>query len=123
MKSSPIGKLYKYCLIFWLILIWFLSSLPADRLPKLDTLNLDKFLHISIYLIFSLLVYKNYCLGLFKSLNRQDLLLIAVVLASLDEAHQVFITNRSVSVFDLAANITGLSIGYFVFSGKRKQHD
>jgi len=100
----------------WLGIIWFISSLPAHSLPKIDVLNFDKLAHVIIYFILGVLIFKNYQLKLFGNLNRYYVLNIAVILASLDEAHQVFITNRSVSALDLSANIAGLVIAFFLFS-------
>ena len=98
----------------WLGIIWFISSLPAHRLPEIDILNFDKLAHIAVYFILGVLIFKNYKLGLFSNLNKYNVLNLAIILAALDEAHQVFITNRSVSVLDLSANIAGLIIAYFI---------
>ena len=110
--------LYKYAMFTWLGGIWFISSLPAQRLPQIDVLNFDKLAHVIVYLILGILIYKNFKLGLFGSLNKYELLNIAIILAALDEAHQVIIVNRTVSVFDLSANIAGLVIAYFIMSRK-----
>jgi VanZ family protein len=109
------GKnLLKYLMIFWLGLIWLLSSLPAYTLPKLDTFNLDKIAHVTVYFILGYLILLNYRYGLFKHISYQSVMLTAIILAALDESHQIFITNRSVSLLDLSANMTGLIIAYFV---------
>jgi VanZ family protein len=109
----------KYTMFIWIWVIWFLSSLPAKHLPKMDTFNFDKVAHLAVYFILSILIFNNYKLGLFGKNNRYVVLLFAIILASLDEAHQVISPNRVVSIYDLAANLSGLILGYFiVFSRK-----
>jgi len=105
---------YKHALIAWLILIWTLSSLPAEKLPSIESFNIDKLAHIFVYLILSLLIFINFKLGFFKGLTKHKVLMYSIILASLDESHQILIANRDVSVLDLAANITGLIIGFFI---------
>ena len=111
---------FKYAMFIWLAIIWTLSSLPAESIPKLDTFNLDKMAHIIVYFILSILVFRNYKLGFFGKLTRQQVMLIAFIMAALDEAHQIFCINRFVSLYDLAANLAGLTLGYFV-SGERQR--
>lgn len=111
-------QLFKYAMFIWLGGIWFISSLPARSLPQIDVLNFDKLAHISVYLVLGILIFNNFKLGLFGSLSKYEILNIAIILAALDEAHQVFIINRTVSVFDLSANIAGLLVAYFLMNRK-----
>jgi VanZ family protein len=108
-------ELLNYLLLLWVVIILVVSSLPADRLPALDGFNLDKLLHITVYFILGYLILQNYQAGFFSTASVHSILLAAVVFACLDEAHQSFITNRSVSVYDLSANLAGLFISYFLF--------
>jgi len=117
------NKSLKYILFIWLALIWIVSSVPANSLPKLDTFNLDTLAHLAVYLVFGLLLFANHRRGLFNRYSRQQLLMAAVILAALDEAHQVFIPNRQVSVIDLAANIGGLALAYFISRCVQRRHD
>lgn len=106
----------------WLCLIWFISSLPGDSLPQTDAFNIDKLAHVSMYLILSLLVFANFRHGFNQKASKYSLLLGLIVLASFDEAHQLFITNRAVSALDLSANLFGIFLGYFILkSGKKKK--
>lgn len=117
------NKSLKYMLFIWLALIWAASSVPGDSLPELDTFNLDTLAHLAVYLILGLLLFANHNRGLFNRYSRQQILMAAVVLSALDEAHQIFIPNRQVSVIDLAANIGGLALAYFISRMIRKRHD
>ena len=83
-------------------------------MPKLETLNFDKLAHIIIYFVLGLLVFANHRMGNLNRYKRTDLLLVFVIMAALDESHQVLITNRSVSVLDLSANLSGLFLSYFL---------
>lgn len=101
-------------MFFWLGFIWFVSSLPAASLPKLDLLRFDKLSHLGVYLVLSLLTFINFRKGFFRGLSRWDVLCILSSLAALEEAHQVWVLNRQVSALDLAANLLGIFLGYFI---------
>jgi len=120
---QTIKYLLRYGLFFWICIIWFISSLPGDSLPKFDSFNVDKLAHTAMYLVFSILLFVNYNNGLFKKLCRYDVLLLIVMLASFDEAHQVFIKFRAVSVLDLSANLFGVVLGYFLIKSFDNYND
>jgi len=107
----------------WIALIWVVSSLPGDTLPQIDAMNFDKFAHITIYLILSILLFVNYNNGLFRKLTRHEVLALIVMLAAFEEAHQVFIRFRSVSALDLSANLFGIFVGYFLVKSFDKKYD
>lgn len=119
-KIKP--KYLKTLLLIWALLIMTLSSLPADKLPILDGINIDKLLHLTVYFVLGRLMFLNQRNGTLGSFSKHQLLLAAVLFASLDEAQQAFIPNRSVSVYDLSANTAGLIISYFIskITGKRR---
>lgn len=104
----------KIALYLWLISIWVISSLPAENLPNIDTFNLDKLAHVFVYFVLSTLLFLNLRNDLLFTHDRYLLLLIAIMLAAFDEAHQEFILNRAVSIYDLSANLAGLLMGYFL---------
>jgi VanZ family protein len=118
-----IKSLLCYALFLLICLIWFVSSLPGDSLPKFDTFGFDKLAHIVMYLFLSILLFVNYNLGLFKKLSRHDLLIFIIMLAALEESHQVFIQFRAVSVLDLSANLFGIFLGYFLIKSFDKKND
>jgi VanZ family protein len=114
MMKSKSGFIIKYAMFIWVALIWVLSSLPAESLPKMDTLNLDKAAHIFVYLVLSIIVMLNYRRGTFGRFSREEVIMFVFVMAALDESHQLLIVNRNVSLYDLAANMTGVTLGYFL---------
>lgn len=116
-----------YPSLLWLAFIWILSSLPSKSLPSFNILGFDKLEHITIYAILGILFStwrKNK-----NSLQESDtdnhyknsslLFMVLLLLAGLDEYHQIWIPGRSVSIYDLFANALGLSLGFWV-SRKRK---
>ncbi len=110
-------------LVMWFMAIWTISSIPGNSLPELDSFNLDKVSHISVYFVLSFLLWTNYYKGNLSKLKKPELFLGLCVLASLDEAHQTFIPNRSVSLLDLSANLTGIYLGYLILKKKIKSND
>jgi|GEM_PF-718295 len=101
--------------ITWYILIWVISSIHMRSLSTLDQLNLDKAAHLGVYLILGLLsnrVLTGYRKGLLFTIMIYAVLLLS---AALDEYHQVWVTNRMVSVYDMFANQLGLLIGLTIY--------
>jgi VanZ family protein len=111
-----------FAMFIWLCLIWVVSTLPADVLPRIDALKIDKLEHFVVYFILGMLVAVNYRKGFFVGLTRPGVYLALIILACFDESHQYFCINRVVSVFDLSANILGISASYFILKimSKRK---
>ncbi len=122
-QSNLYKNILRISVFVWFSLIWIVSSIPGDMMPQTDSLHFDKLAHAAIYLIFSILMYMNYNNGMFKKLTPHHLLLIMVFLASMDEAHQVFIKFRAVSAFDLSANLFGVFLGYFTVYTFKAKHD
>lgn len=108
-----------YPWLFWLSLIWIVSSIPSDSLPSYKIIGIDKLAHFAQYLILGLLVnrwLKRMDLKGRKCIYVYGLLLI---LAIIDELHQVYIPGRSVSVYDCLANGSGLVGAYLIHRIKR----
>ncbi len=100
--------------VLWGLAIWAVSSLPSDNLKPPQVLGFDKLAHSSVYFVLALLTNRA-IKG--KKLSLAWLLFIYALLilnAAIDEYHQRFIPGRSVSVWDLAANATGLIAGFAV---------
>ena len=115
----------KYLLIFWVLSIAIVSSIPHLPTAKIDTgrieIRLDYLIHFLEYgaLIFLTLlsfIRKDFLL----SLKKYILITIAVIIFALaDEFHQKLIPGRTFNPKDLMSNITGILIGllfcYLVF--------
>ena len=109
-----INYFIKYWLpvIIYMILIFYLSSLPnpieqvipVKLIPYFD---LDDFIyHISEYLVLSFLLYRA-----LKTISEKPeilAILISTLYAITDEMHQYFVPGRISSVFDVAFDIFGI---------------
>ena len=96
----------------WLSLIWIVSSIPSDELPGIKIVSADKLAHIAVYLVLGLLV-NSWIKELSLSRRWMNLIYaVLILLASLDEQHQELIRGRTVSIYDLLANCTGIALAY-----------
>ncbi len=108
--------------VMWGLTIWVLSSLPSDSLDPPSIIGFDKIAHFGVYLILGLLTNRA-VKG--RKLSKAVVILIYALLllnAAIDEYHQNFIPGRSVSVWDLAANSTGLLTGFVIGWFRRDLH-
>lgn len=101
--------------VLWFALIWILSSLPGQSLPAPKILSLDKVAHIGVYFLLGLLT--NRAVRLLKADDKKvwAIYLIILATAGLDELHQYLIPQRSVSIWDFAANALGLALAFGLF--------
>jgi VanZ family protein len=117
---------YQLPAIVWALVIFTASSFPAAKLPRFVFKINDKLIHVSIFLVFGLFVYRALELkvrrGSFEL--RRALLTVSAVAAYgiLDELHQIFVPGRTPDIWDVAADTVGgiLSalILYFVYRGR-----
>lgn len=102
-------------LVLWFVVIWTASSLPGKHLPTGKIVSLDKMAHFSVYFVLGILTNR-LLRGLGVATKRVWwIYLILVISAALDELHQYFIPQRSVSVWDFVANAAGLGAAFSVF--------
>jgi VanZ family protein len=112
------NKLSKYrqplawlLVILWAILIFYLSSRPADILPEMSDL-LSYFVHFCAYWILAVLL-----VGALNMPWRKSwvMAIVAMVLASLygitDEFHQTFVAGRSGDVVAWLVDTAGGTLG------------
>jgi VanZ family protein len=105
--------------LLWLSAMWVVSSIPGQKLPSVKIISIDKVYHIMEYLVLAFLVNRS-CKN--RGLTRKTVSLIYILLlvnAIADEMHQYLIPNRSVSVWDLLANMIGLGIGISLYREKK----
>jgi VanZ family protein len=103
----------------WFLLIWTASSLPTDKIPTGKLFSVDKLLHLSVYLVLALMVNLSMKKAALPNKYHLPIYLVLVISAALDEWHQRFIPNRTVSWLDFAANFSGLLVGFATLKGKR----
>lgn len=112
--------------IFWAVLIFIASSIPSDDIPSAPIFKFDKVIHLSIYFVFALLVYRGLAdqhasTGEPSRASWLTLLIIGLYGAS-DEFHQFFVPGRSMDLFDWIADVGGgvLCIAVVVFLARRR---
>lgn len=108
MKQRPLFKPSLILVLLWLGTIWIMSSIPSANLPSIKIFSSDKIAHFGVYFILGLLL--NRWLRA-KGFSRKTVMLVYALLflnAALDEWHQTFIPGRSVSLWDLLANFSGI---------------
>ena len=98
-------------------IIFCVSSIPNVTTP-LPEVQLDKFLHVLIYLPFGFLVARG--IGRSKTSFSSKSLWVIVVLAAFfyglsDEYHQLFVPGRNFGIFDLIADTIGGAIGGYIY--------
>lgn len=113
--SRPIKKfLFFLPSAFYYALIFFLSS--KNYQVKVDILFFDKIIHLIEFAGLGFLLSLGFFM--FNLSFRSKFFLVAtsgIILAILDEIHQFFVPLRSMEAWDLAADVAGIVLGFFVF--------
>ena len=106
MKLLSDHRTFKVLALFWMALIFFLSSIPDLPAPSVFRAQ-DKIAHMLVFGILGFLFSRS-----FKPLEKDPgfrrVLLITLMVAvygGLDESHQMFVPGREASLGDLAADI------------------
>ena len=116
MKNKKI--LYLLPSLIYALLIFIVSGLENISITDIGLNLSDKILHFSAYLLFGLTLYfsiKGYKSDI--SLINQFILLFTIgsVYALSDEIHQFFVPGRTCDFIDLAADILGIIVSFFVY--------
>ncbi|NLK49424.1 MAG: VanZ family protein [Candidatus Cloacimonetes bacterium] len=127
MKPVKSARLPMLLTIIWWVAIWVVSSLPADELPTVDEVGVDKLAHVGVYFILGILLDTWLRRKGLTLKQRLGVFALAVISAFADEYHQHFIPGRSVSIWDFVANASGLVLAWlwrFIRhdKSKRPQH-
>jgi VanZ family protein len=108
----------------WCLVILVLTLIPGNKLPDLEKIHLltsiDLWVHGSLFLVFSILFMRAFTRKL-PDLSFSKVVLRAIfsgiVFGSLTEFLQLVIpVNRNASLFDLMADVFGLTAGLAIFS-------
>jgi VanZ family protein len=105
-------------LVFWLAMMFFFSSLHKTPLPKSKIIPWDKFAHISEYAIMGYLAARAMFFSgkeWLKSNYRWMTILFGLFYGASDEFHQYFVRGRDASIWDLAADVVGATLGSLLF--------
>jgi len=113
--------------IIWFGISLFLFTLPGSSIPKndlFDKLQVDKWVHITIFFLLCFLF--GYPLRKFNSKNLLPLLFTICLLGiaygiAVEFIQKYWIPNRSFDVWDIMADTIGCIIAFFWLKRKRKQ--
>ena len=127
--NHPIKHFFRYQFpaMLWAIVIYILSSIPASKLPKFTHLINDKVIHISIFFVLGLLIYRALEPRTKHNILDWKRLLISVVAVIVygmsDELHQGAVPGRTVDILDASADALGglLSALAIYINVRRKQ--
>jgi VanZ family protein len=113
--------------LIWAALIFHVSSLPADRLPRLWRWeDADIILHGLEYLILGALLYRAFALSR-PALGYALLALVSWGLAAAyalsDEYHQSFVPGREASLSDILADLLGAVVGVVLLHELYKRYE
>jgi VanZ family protein len=107
--------------LFYVLLILVLSSIPSLTAPGPSFDSKDKIAHFIEYGVLGVLLFKG--IGWTVSRSRFAtfgfLFAVGVSIAGLDEIYQSFIPGRMMSIYDWYADALGIAVGVgiFVFTG------
>ncbi|MDO9577056.1 MAG: VanZ family protein [Candidatus Cloacimonadales bacterium] len=119
-KLTANRRLYRILFILWSILLFTLTSYPKLSSPPIGITSFDKFAHFFFYFVFALFFVKMHDpLALKSTLNKT--LIIALVVPLADELHQIPIPGRDFSIWDIAADLLGISLILIIFRYRLKK--
>ncbi len=100
----------------WAALIFVSSSIPGDQIPSPWTWSPDKLIHVVIFGVLAVLVYRA-CIQTFSASRAiTGTILVCTLYAVSDEVHQLFVRNRSCEFLDVVADVCGILIGVAGFT-------
>lgn len=93
--------------VVWAIVIFILSSIPGNDYPPVF-FDYSYLAHLVEFFILALLILR--ALGV-KEKNIYLILILGALYALLDEVHQTFVTERSISLMDWLIDFLGVVLG------------
>lgn len=116
---SKVNLLFMILSSIYILAIFFLSDSPVTS--NLSHFNPQSLLHIPLYGILTLLLYLSFNSAKSKSSNQQKLrfllyfpIIISIVVAILDEVHQIYIPSREASIWDIFLDFVGIGLTAFI---------
>ena len=101
--------------LIWAGVILFGTSLPQDAVP-VQTSNIDKFLHFTIYTVFAFLLTRQISEDTTRGRAVLGAVFIAAAFAAADEWHQRFIPGRFPEFADWLADVAGAILGAIIYA-------
>ena len=108
--------LYRFPAVLWMLFIYFLSSIPKDKLPDISFPDIHLIAHVIEYGVLGFLLARSFLnsVGAAKWIFAVVVaLIIASLFAASDEYHQTFVAGRNgevITIFlDVLFSICGIS--------------
>ena len=105
-------KYFRIGLIFYLIAILAVSTIPGGTIPKFNIWSFDKILHIIEYFLLAFLA-----INAIKNQSSRAIILIIIagfVYGGFNEIWQGLVADRYASIYDALANGVGMIIGSII---------
>jgi VanZ family protein len=91
------------------------TSLPSDAVP-VQTSNIDKLLHFTIYAVFAFLLTRQIAEDTTPWRAMLGALIVTAAFAAVDEWHQRFIPGRFPEAYDWVADVAGATVGGVMYA-------
>ena len=112
--------------MIWSIIILILTLLPGKEFPEVHIVGIDKIVHVFIFgLLMVLTAYGFYKLSRQRDSIQNPILIslsYCIIFSVTIELMQQYVPGRSFSMLDIAANVTGVSLGYFGFKVLQRRY-
>ncbi len=118
---------YQFPAIGWALFIFSASSIPARYLPSHTILKFDKAIHVTLFFVFGILVYR----ALETNSKRNSFswgrlflsIFIVVLYGVLDETYQGTVPGRTLDIWDAIANsVGGILAGGIIYLYFRRRY-
>lgn len=118
MKNTLLKWMLTLAPIFYMILIWILSSLPADAIIK-TPFSFDHLMKESLHLIEFGILYWLIALAFaahqsWTAKVSVTAAIISILYGATDEIHQYFVPYRSATVIDLIKDAIGVLVSFYL---------
>lgn len=112
--------IYRFPAVLWMMVIFFLSSIPKDKLPDIDFPFIHMIAHFVEYAVLGFLLSRSFAhsVGVDKKFFVSiTAMIIAFLFACSDEWHQTFVAGRSgdwvTVVYDAIFSVLGI-MGFWI---------
>lgn len=128
LSLGKINFLFMLISLIYIILIFLLSDSPV--VSNISHFNPYSLLHIPLYGILTLLLYLSFRPHIFYKNVEGEVKIrffyylhipISVIVAILDEIHQLYIPFREASIFDVLLDITGIGLASIILNCSSKK--
>jgi len=103
---------YQKLLIFYIIAILVISTIPGGAIPKFNIWSIDKILHIIEYFILAFLMIN--VLKKPTNISILGIIIFGIAYGGFNEIWQGVVAGRYASIYDAIANGIGMIIGSLI---------